>query len=278
MDIDGQTRVIPHLAFPAAHVRTPGLVNARCRALGLNAVVVPWEVQPADLAATFAAIRAARSAPGVIVTIPHKEAVTAHCDRLEGIAADLRVANVIRKDAEGALVGAMLDGWGFVAGLRAQGIEPKGLRTLLLGAGGAATAIADALLGAGVAELAIANRSRAKAERLVARLRQLHPGRTVAVGEADATGFALVVNATSVGLAGDPGIPVDPATIAPGAIVAEVIMQPAMTPLLVAASARGARIHLGEHMLAAQIDLFIDFLLEPAGRGAETSRRAAGQA
>lgn len=263
MEIDGKTRVIPHLAFPSAHLRTPPLFNARCRALGLNAVVVPWEVVRGDLALALMGLRTISSVAGMIVTIPHKESVAPLCDRLEGVAAELGVANIIRRTGEGELVGALYDGKGFVTGLVGAGYDPAGKRVLLLGAGGAGTALAHALLEAGVAELVIANRSRPRAERLTARLQALFPGRVIAVGEADATGMDLIANATSVGLDGDPVIPLDPSTIASSACVADIIMKPAMTPLLVAARARGARVHLGEHMLIAQIDHFVEFILGP---------------
>ena len=261
MEIDGRTRVVVHLAFPSAHLRTPTFFNARCRERGLGAVLVPWEVGPERLAETWHALRHTRSCAGAIVTIPHKESVAVLCDDLEGVAAALGVANVVRRTDDGRMIGRLHDGEGFVAGLRADGIEPRGRRALLLGAGGAATALAAALLAAGIAHLSIANRDRTRAETLVARLRALHPGRPIEAADADAAGYDLVVNATSVGLGGDPASPVDVATIGPGTVVADIVMKPAVTPLLRGATERGARTHGGEHMLVAQIDLFIDFLL-----------------
>lgn len=261
MQIDGRTRVIPHLAYPSAHLRTPQLVNARLAALGLNAVVVPWEVQPSGLAEVFAAFRQARSLPGMIVTIPHKEAVSDYCDRMIGVAAELRVANVIRKTTEGQFIGALYDGKGFVSGLTKSGFPVAGARSLVLGAGGAATAVAHALLEESVGTLVIANRSTERAQKLVDLLRSLFPDRPITRGPADGTGFDLIVNATSVGLDGDPHSPLDATTIAATSCVADIIMKPAMTPLLKSAKARGAIIHQGEHMLMEQVDLFIDFLL-----------------
>jgi len=261
MQIDGRTRVIPHLACPAAHLQTPQRFNARACGQGLNAVVVPWEIAPQNLSSAVASLRAVSTVPGMIVTIPHKEAAADLCDELVGVAADLRVVNVIRKTVEGRLIGAAFDGVGFVAGLLAEGVDPAGRSVLLLGAGGAATAVADALAGCGTARLVIANRTHDKAERLAALVARRNPDTSVTVGEAHATGFDLVVNATSVGLDGDPRIPLDHKTIAAGTIVAEVIMKPAITPLLAAAAERGARLHSGHHMLDAQIDLFIAFIL-----------------
>lgn len=263
--IDGRTRVIPHLAWPSAHLQTPRLFNARATELGVDAVVVPWEVPSDRLAETVSALRGVSNVAGMIVTIPHKEAAAPLCDRLEGAAAMMQVANIVRRDRDGTLVGAMFDGLGFVAGLRKNGFAPEGRRALVLGAGGAAAAIAHGLAEAGAGEVLIANRGAARAGALVHKLRALFPGAAISSGIADARGFDLVVNATSVGLSGDPNTPLDPSSIELRTLVADIVMQPAMTPLLRAAKARGAPVHLGENMLAAQIDLFIRFLLPDTG-------------
>ncbi|ODT76163.1 MAG: shikimate dehydrogenase [Pelagibacterium sp. SCN 64-44] len=269
MEINGRTHVFVHLAYPSAHLRTPQLFNARCRELNLDAVLVPWQVHPDHLGRVLDGLRISESVPGIIVTIPHKETVAGLCDRLEGPAALLKVANVVRKAEDGALVGRILDGEGFVGGLLREGHDPRGRSALLVGAGGVAVAIADALLAAGVSRLVIANRTLGRAQILVERLQALYPGRDIAVGPADATGFDLVVNATALGMhEGDP-LPLDPVTIAPGAVVAEVIMAPPVTSLLEAARQRGAVIHAGVHMLTGQIDPFIDFIL---GAGTTASR------
>lgn len=261
MEINGRTHVFVHLAYPSAHLRTPQLFNARCAERGIDAVLVPWQVQPDNLARVLDAMRVSESVPGVIVTIPHKEAVAALCDRLEGPAAQLGVANVVRKDPDGALVGRILDGEGFVAGLLAAGHQISGRNALLIGAGGVSVAIADALLGAGVSRLVIANRTPERAQRLVERLIELYPGRAIVTGQPDANGFDLVVNGTALGMKPTDALPLDPVTIAAGTIVAEVIMAPPVTRLLEEARARGAVVHEGRHMLTGQIDPFIDFVL-----------------
>jgi shikimate dehydrogenase len=153
----------------------------------------------------------------------------------------------------------MFDGAGFVAGLRSQGHDPAGRRTLLVGAGGAAGAIAFALAEAGVASLTIANRTRSKAEEIVARVTRFFPDRPIRVGTADPTGHDIVINATSLGLKpGDP-LPIDPALLTPSMIVAEIIMKPETTALLAAAKAKGCAVHYGRHMLDQQIALIARF-------------------
>ena len=271
MKIDGTTSVLVHLAYPSAHLQTPQLFNPRCAKRGLNAVLVPWQVAPEHLGSMMEALRGAESVAGAIVTLPHKETCAALCDRLEGVASILSVANVIRREADGTLVGRILDGEGFVGGLRRNGAEPAGASVLLIGAGGVALAIAAALIAAGVSRLAVLNRTRARAEAMIQRLKQLaaETGQELMLSVADApdaTGHDLVVNATSLGMHAGDALPVDPDTLRPGMTVAEVVMSPAITPLLVQAAERGAATVPGREMILGQLDPFMDFVLE--GRGA----------
>ncbi|NWJ25268.1 shikimate dehydrogenase [Rhizobium sp. RM] len=264
MEINGRTQVLVHIAYPSAHLRTPQLFNARCAERRLDAVLVPWQVHPDNLAGVMNALRVSESVPGAIITIPHKETVAALCDRLEGPAALLGVANVVRKEDDGALVGRILDGEGFTGGLSRTGRNPAGKRALLIGAGGVSVAIADALLASGIRELVISNRTESRANALVERLTPLYPAIPISVGKADGTGFDLVVNGTALGMHDNDPLPIDPATLERGTIVAEVIMSPPVTRLLQEARLRGATVHEGVHMLTGQIDPFIDFVVRNA--------------
>jgi shikimate dehydrogenase len=264
--IDGHTRVVVILAYPTHHVRTPAFFNARVAALGINAVLVPWQVSPERLPEVVEGLRHVETVAGVVVTVPHKQRMALLCDELQGIAADLGVCNVARRTSDGRFIGRMYDGIGFVAGMRGQGIDPEGKRVLLLGAGGAATAVAAALLDANVQHLTIVNRTRDKADSLAAQLKAGRPHADVEAADGTAGRWDLIVNGTSLGLKPTDPLPLDPAVLDPDSIVAEVIMQPAETALLQAAKARGCRIHRGEHMVAAQIDLLVEYLLPDPGR------------
>ncbi|MDE3876985.1 shikimate dehydrogenase [Sinorhizobium meliloti] len=263
--ITGTTRVVVHLAYPSHHLRTPTYFNAYCTDHGQNAVLVPWQVAPENLAMAFEGLRRIESLAGVIVTIPHKTSVAGLCDSLSDTAGFLGVANVARRTPDGRFHGEMFDGAGFVQGLVREGRSIKGRNALLLGAGGAATGIAEALVRGGVARLAIANRSMDKAEELAARLRGAFAGHDVIAAPANAHGFDLVVNGTSLGMKTSDPLPVDPATLKPGALVAEVVMEPDVTPLLRLASERGCGTHRGVHMITGQIELLARFLLDEPG-------------
>lgn len=260
MNITGTTRVWGILADPIHHVKTPQALNPMMAARGVDGVMVPMHVGAGELAAVVGAIRHVRNLGGFIVTVPHKTAVVALCDEASETARRVGAANCVRREADGRLVADMLDGKGFVAGLKREGIDPKGMGVLLAGAGGAANAIAFALAEAGVKRLAIANRTKAKSDDLAARLSKAFPALPVTTEPGGVGGYDLVVNATSLGLSeGDP-LPVDATGLTSGQTVAEVIMQPAETALMAAARARGCHVHPGKPMLECQLDLMADFL------------------
>lgn len=272
MGIDGMTRVLVHLAYPSDHLRTPQMFNPRCAERGLNAVLVPWQVHPDHLSTCMDGLRRAESVAGAIVTIPHKETAARFCDRLEGVAGILQVANVIRREADGSLTGRILDGEGFVGGLRRAGFQPAGRSALIVGAGGVALAIAAALVEAGIARLHLSNRTAARAEAMRERLAALARGRGLTVElrvtGADPSGLDLAVNATALGMHPGDALPFPAGAITPAMTVAEVVMVPETTPLLAEAAGRGARCVPGYAMLTGQIDPFIDFVLAPASPGA----------
>ena len=262
MDINGRTRVIPLLSYPATHLRTPSVFNPLCENQNRNAVLVPWQVPPEKLATLWEGLRQSESLAGVIVTIPHKEAVARLCDSLTGAASLIGVANVARRLPDGRFVGAMFDGAGFLRGLSSQEHDVKERSVLLLGAGGAGTGIAYAMAEAGVAKLGIANRTRDKAEKLSDLLRGAFPGVAIEAAEANAAGYDMVINATPLGMKDKDPLPLDPNTLGTNALVAEVIMQPDITPLLKAAEHRGCTIHKGVHMVTEQVEMLAEFLLD----------------
>lgn len=264
--ITGKTRMLAILADPIHHVKTPQRINALFEDAGIDAVMVPLHVPADGLAATLAGLRRVASFDGCVVTVPHKQAAVPLCDELSDAARQVGAVNVIRRLADGRLRGDILDGTGFVAGLRSAGIEPAGRSVYLAGAGGAANAIAFALAAAGVARLTLHNRTRDKAQALADGLRLAFPALPVQVGSTDPSGHDMVVNATSLGLRPGDALPLDAGLLHPSQTVAEIIMEPAETALLQAAGARGCRVHPGLPMLVEQVRWMAAFLLDrPVG-------------
>lgn len=236
----GTTRLAAVIGSPVRHSLSPVLHNAGFAAAGLDWVYVALEVAEGRVPEALDGMRAL-GIGGLSVTMPHKEAVAAACDRLTDDAAALGAVNCVVPEGD-ELVGHNTDGPGFVAALAADGIDPADLACVVLGAGGAARAIALALARAGAGEVAVVNRTAARAEQAVALLRRV--GRVVDPAAAAATVAAadLVVNATSVGM-GEPSpgdLPVDPAWLRGGQVVADIVYRPLETLFLREARGRGA--------------------------------------
>lgn len=275
-EITGHTKVFGILADPIHHVRTPQGINRHFAGEGFDGVMVPFHVAPRDLARVVDGLRGMNNLSGFVVTVPHKTAMLDLCDAVTVDARPIGAVNVVHRSADGRLHGTMLDGEGFVAGLRQEGIDPCGRSAYLAGAGGAASAIAFALVKAGVSRLTVANRTPDKVQQLFQRIRLVHPQASLEIGTTDPRGHDLVVNGTSLGLHAGDRLPLDAGRLQVQQVVAEIIMQPAETPLLAAARSVGCRVHSGAPMLSAQIALMAAFMR--GGPGPDLMPATAGRA
>lgn len=194
-EVGGSTRLVGLIGDPVSHSLSPRMQNAAFAARGLDWAYVPLPVPAARLEQAVAGL-AALGFAGANVTIPHKAGVIAFCDELDPVAERAGSVNTLVVADDGRVVGSSTDGLAVTGA-----VEPAGARVLLLGAGGAAQAVATALVDAGVASLTVASRRAERAEALVARLRTVAPSAAVeAAGTwpppaAEAT---LVVHATPV--------------------------------------------------------------------------------
>ncbi len=271
--INGDTRLYAILADPIHHVKTPQSINRLFEEHSVNSVMVPIHVGAKYLNIVVAGLRSMQNLDGFVVTVPHKTAIVDLCDSLSPAAARIGAVNVVRRDKDGQLHGDILDGQGFVAGLKRAEIDPAAKSVYLAGAGGAANAIAFALADAGVRHLTIANRTESKAIELINRVAGSYPELSLSVGTNDPSGHDLVVNGTSLGLRPEDPAPCNVGRLDPSQIVAEIIMQPVETPLLIAAKAKGCRIHYGAPMLACQIELMAAFMSGTAGKQVEEANK-----
>jgi shikimate dehydrogenase len=167
--------------------------------------------------------------------------------------------NAVKRHADGRLEAMLFDGIGFVKGLDHFGMVVTGRRVLVIGAGGGGQAVAAAIAQRGPAQLAIHNRSRGKAEALVARLAPIIGSGAVVADGNDPAGFDLVVNCTSQGLKPEDPLPFDPARVDATAAVVDIIMSRQPTPLLQACHARGIRAEAGFEMLVQQVPEYLRF-------------------
>ena len=272
--VSGRTLLFPVVGNPVAQVKAPLAFNALFRRAGIDALVVPLELQPASVLDTCRGLLDSGSIGGLLVTVPYKKTLFELVAQPGEPARLVGAVNAIRRSAEGAIAGDLFDGIGFVAGLRAAGHEPAGRKVLLVGAGGAGAGAAAALLSAGVAWLGLFDVHTAQAEALAAHLQSRFSGSTVVslrtLSEVDCD---IAVNATPLGMKpGDP-LPLDPAALPAGTLVVDVIMQPAETPLLRHAAQRGLPVHPGRPMLDHQLPAYLDFFGLP--QAAQLARHVA---
>ena len=195
------------IGHPVAHSISPRFQQAAFDALGIAAHYEAWDVEPAALPAAIAGLRASGTL-GANLTIPHKEAVLPHLDRLDETAAAVGAVNTV-VNRSGALEGCNTDVLGVQRALADDGVALAGMRAVVWGAGGSARAVAWALLQGGVGALTVVNRTAARAGRLceeltpaagAARLDWCGSG-TAAAGEA-LSRCELVVQCTPLGLRG----------------------------------------------------------------------------
>jgi shikimate dehydrogenase len=217
--------------------------NAAFEALGLDWVYVAFPVPRGHGEHAVRAVTTLGLA-GLNVTMPHKDAAAAACDELDTDSSALGAVNTVIRDGE-ALRGASTDGAGFLAALADEDIDARAQRALVLGAGGAGRAIARALGGAGAGVTVAARRVDAATAAAA-----LGGGTGIALAEADVAGFDVIVNATPLGMHGEPA-PVDLEGLHPGQFVFDTVY-PAETPLLAAARAGGVPCAGGLGMLVHQ--------------------------
>jgi shikimate dehydrogenase len=252
MSVTGNARVAGVIGWPVSHSRSPRLHNYWIARYGIDGAYVPLAIKPQDIESVLRALPKLGFA-GANVTVPHKEAAHRLADRLEPSAARTGAVNTLVVQ-DGTLIGSNTDGYGFIQNLRASapGWSAATGPAVIVGAGGAARAIAAALIDERAPEIRIVNRTRARADALVAAL-----GRPLAAvdwgGRADALkGAALLVNATTQGMtgAGELDLPLD--TLPRDAVVNDIVYVPLTTRLLAAAAARGNPVVDGLGMLLHQ--------------------------
>jgi shikimate dehydrogenase len=246
--LSGNARLAGITGWPVGHSRSPRLHGFWLERHRIDGAYVPLRIEPAHFPAAIRGLMRSGFA-GVNVTIPHKVAAFAISDTVEDSARRAGAVNTLVFE-NGRIKGSNTDGWGFLENLRSNRVDPAAGPALILGAGGSTRAIAAALMDLGV-NVTVANRTRARAEQLAAEL----PGLGVIDWEARGSALAdhaLLVNTTSLGMAGHDPLEIDLDRVADGLTVADIVYVPLETPLLAAARARRIRCVGGLGMLLYQ--------------------------
>ena len=247
-------RLAALIGTPVEHSLSPVIHQAAFDAAGTDWTYAAFDVAVGRAVDAIAAMRVLGIA-GLSVTMPHKHDVAAAVDRLDPAAAALGSVNTVYWNGD-ELVGSSTDGAGFIAALVDDGIDVSGAHVAVLGAGGAARSVIDALGRSGAASIAVINRTPDRAESAAALASMASVGRLDDIERAE-----VVVNASSVGMGVDPAsattddLPCDPALLDPSQVVVDLVYHPMRTAWLIEAERIGARTVDGLGMLIHQAAL-----------------------
>ena len=258
------------IGWPVAHSKSPLIHRFWLSKLGIDGDYGRFPVHPDNLGTAIRALQAL-GLRGVNVTVPHKVAVMAHLDRIDPVAERIGAVNTVIT-GDGELTGFNTDAAGFLDPLDAQ---TQCFQTVVvIGAGGAARAVIAAVIDAGVKDIIVVNRSAGKAIALMDEFPALgcteilYPGLRV-------TPCDLLVNATSLGMAGQPPLDIVLDDLDLSTIVYDIVYSPLETPLLAAARARGVPTIDGLQMLVGQAAAAFElFFGQPAPRQHDAELRA----
>jgi shikimate dehydrogenase len=252
--LDSNTILYGVFGDPIRHSKSPIMLNRAFAEAGLNAAYAAFHIKPGQLKDAISGVRAMQFR-GVNVTIPHKVEVMDYMDEIDEGARVIGAVNTIIND-NGRLIGRNTDGIGYVRSLKEEtGIDLKGMKVLMVGAGGAARGVGYALAKEGAAHIYIANRTREKADELAKSMSSFTTASGISLDElAGLSGeVGLIVNNTSVGMHPNvDAVPMDTSLIQNTAVVSDLVYNPLITKFLRESEARGATIHSGLGMFIYQ--------------------------
>ncbi len=247
----GKAIVAGVAGWPVGHSRSPRLHGHWLRRYGVDGLYAPFPVAPEKFELAVRGLAGAGLA-GLNVTVPHKEAACGLCDRLDETARRLGAANTLIFGPEGAIEGRNTDAFGFAENLKAGAGAVTGGTAVVLGAGGAARAVVLALQSLGYGPIRLVNRTASRAEAVADALGPAIETVPWAERAGALDGAALLVNATSLGMTGQPALDLPLDDLPAEATVNDIVYAPLETPLLAAARRRGCRTVDGLGMLLHQ--------------------------
>ncbi len=256
--LGGATRLFGIVGDPIAQVRSPEMFTAALRARGLDAVLVPLHVAPAEFNACVGGLLALRNLDGLIFTIPYKARAIGLAATLGEQARSVGAINALARRGA-AWHGEIFDGLGCAEALRRRGIAVGGRRLMLLGAGGAGAAVGVALAHERPASMRLFDPDRARAKALAAKVHAVSPTTLVKVAQPRIDDVDVLLNVSPAGMLDDARLPLHVERLPASLTVLDAIVRPERTPLIALAEACGCTVVYGREMMRGQLDRMVDF-------------------
>ncbi len=260
--VSGRTRVFGIVGHPIEQVRSPEMFSAEFARRGRAALMIPVHVLPEAFLPTVRALMSVQNLDGLVFTIPFKQAACALADELGVQARVVGAINALARRPGGRWVGDMFDGAGCVEGFRRRGFSFAARRVMLIGAGGAGSAIGVAVAHERPAAMRLFDPDPVRVEALATTIRRIDPAIDVVVGPPRVDSVDILLNASPVGMLGDPRMPIEVSSIPSSVIVFDAIVKPDQTRLLSVAEASGCAVVRGREMMRGQIAAMADFFSE----------------
>jgi shikimate dehydrogenase len=259
--LDGRTRLYGIVGDPIEQVRSPEMITWELQQRGANAVLLPLHVREQDFDAVLPHLQRLANLDGLVFTIPFKARALGLASRLGPQAQQVGAINALKRAREGDWVGEIFDGSGCVEAFRRRGLPLAGQRVMLVGLGGAGSAIAAAVAGQQPALMRLHDLDATRCARVAETVRRISPGTKVELGPPAVDGTDVLMNASPVGMLGDPRLPLEVNTLPAALVVFDAIVKPEVTPLLALAQRCGCRTVQGREMMRGQIARMVDFFL-----------------
>jgi shikimate dehydrogenase len=257
--VDGNTTLIAHIGYPTGIFKSPMIYNPYFCSIGLNAAVIPMGIKREDYESSFRPIFRMTNVMGGLITMPHKISTVPLLDEVSPAVMIAGSCNAVLKREDGALVGDVFDGEGFVRGVLRKGKSFRGKSALIVGCGGVGSAIAAALAAAGAVRMGLFDLDLVAMEGLARRLQCAYSALDIQLGSNNPEGYDFALNATPMGLNADDPMPMDVARLSPETFVGEAVMREEVTAFLAAARMRGCETQIGVDMLYEQIPAYLEF-------------------
>lgn len=256
--VSGKTRLYGIVGDPIVQVRSPEMFTGTFRHRGIDAILVPLHVLPDSFDAALRGLLALGNLDGLIFTIPYKARAVALAHTLGPQAQTVGAINALARDGS-RWKGEIFDGLGCVEAFRRRGIELRDRRVMLLGAGGAGSAIAVAIAHQKPAFMRLYDVDGARVEALGTKVKRVSPATVIEVSAPRIDDVDILLNATPTGMLDDARLPLMVATLPPRLVVFDAVVKPERTPLIQLAESNGCTTVYGREMMRGQVDRMVDY-------------------
>ena len=257
--VNGKTRLYGIVGDPIEQVRSPEMVTCEMHRRQINALFLPIHVASADFERVMPHVMSISNLDGLMFTIPFKARAVHLAGCIGSNATEVGAINALARRADGIWVGEMFDGLGCVEAFHRRGYTFRNAGVMLIGLGGAGSAICAAISAEQPRLLRIFDLDDKRCRSMAEKVRRISPATEIQIGKPDIQGIDILLNASPVGMLGDLRLPIDVDHFPPELIVFDVVVKPEQTPLLALAEKSGCSVVRGREMMRGQISKIVDY-------------------